>query len=214
MIFIQIRVSCNVSWAAWIGLKWWVCIPYMHPHCGRSHPTAGCPWLIKMNNMPGELTTDPMECLEYLGMSKHRCQPDSNHVTSGGCTCPPVTQITYIEIIAPPWTCTHVFSHRFADNLGITSSARPTYFFQWSKPDSALRFGLRVAKNAAPKTARNRTQRNSVGILFYLCIYNVANPTLQSTPTPILSEIYRLIVIVIRCQPAPLIVAVKTAKRT
>lgn len=64
----------------------------------------------------------------------------------------------------------HVFSHRFADNLGITSSARPTYFFQWSKADSALRFGLRVAKNAAPKTARNRTQRNSVGILEYYFI--------------------------------------------
>ena len=135
----------------------------MHPHCRRSHPTAGCPWLIKMNNMPGELTTDrnAWNILACRSTGANLIQI-MLHVVD--------VRVHQSHKLHTSRSLLHVFSHRFADNLGITSSARPTYFFQWSKPDSALRFGLRVVKNAAPKTARNRTQRNSVGILEYYFI--------------------------------------------
>jgi hypothetical protein len=165
MIFIQIRVSCNVSWAAWIGLKWWVCIPYMHPHCGRSHPTAGCPWLIKMNNMPGELTTDPMECLEYLGMSKHRCQPDSNHVTSGGCTCPPVTQITYIEIIAPHEPVLMFFPIVLLTISGLLLVQGQRIFF--SEANQILHSVSVCASQKMPPPKLPGTEHNGIALEYY-----------------------------------------------
>ena len=163
--------------------------------------------------MPGELTTDPMECLEYLGMSKHRCQPDSNHVTSGGCTCPPITQITYIEIIAPHEPVLMFFPIVLLTISGLLLVQGQRIFF--SEANQILHSVSVCASQKMPPLKLPGTEHNGIALEYYfISIYNVANPTLQSTPTPILSVIYRLIVIVIRCQPAPLIVAVKTAKRT